>query len=108
MALLVSSGITIFRDISLETLYIRLDINFIQSGNEIVITPHPYTSKQAFKESRFNNELIMRGFDPISIEYNYEIDGDMILHAHNSFVEYVNNNLTDLIPINSTIIIDLD
>lgn len=108
MALLVTSGVTIFRDIILETLYIRLDINFIQSGNEIILMPHIYTSKQAFKNNKINNEIIIRGFDPVAVEYNYEVDGDMIRHAHNRFVEYINTYLTDIIPINATIVIDIN
>jgi hypothetical protein len=108
MALLVSSGITIFGDISLDHLYIRLDINFIQTGNEILVTPHVYSTKQSFKSNRINNEIFLIGFDPTLFYYKYEIDGDMIQHAHNQFLEYINTYLMNIIPVNTTIVIDLN
>ena len=108
MALLVTSGVTIFRDISLETLYIRLDINFLQSGDIILLTPHIYSSKHAFKYNKINNEITIKGFDPVVVEYNYEVDGDMVLHAHNKFIEHINSYLTDIIPVDTTIVIDLN
>jgi hypothetical protein len=108
MALLVSSGVTILGGINLDYLYIRLDINFIQSGNEIVVIPHIYTTKQAFKTNKLNNEIKINGFDPVLFGYNSEVDGDMIHHAHNSYIGYINEYLTDIIPVNSTIVIDLN
>jgi hypothetical protein len=107
MALLVTSGLTIFGNITLESLYIRLDINFIHSGNEILMTPHVYTSKESFKSNKIYNELIIKGFDPVAVEYNYETDGDMLIHAHNKYIEYINTYLTRIIPNKSTTVIDL-
>jgi hypothetical protein len=90
MALLIQTGVTLFGN-NIENLYLRLDINFLLDGMSVYVKPHLYFSKENYKKDYYINEIKTIFLEDKIFTYNSATDGDLVLFAHNKYLEYLVN-----------------
>ena len=101
MALLINKDLTVFGDIDLTQLYVRLTVSYGPEGEPIVVQADSFSSKNAYTLNAYGNKFNVDGINPpYVITYNRETDGsDVLGYAHNQVKSILSTDTMKDVPV---------
>ena len=100
MALLINKNETIFGDIQISQVYLRLTVSYGPEGETLIVQADPYSSKNAFQLSTFNKFYIQQMSAPYIITYDRVTNGsDILTYAHDTIKSILTTDITHDTPV---------